>query len=265
MMKFPLGLYSLKAVPFSSQRPFRFSSLFFLACLACCPFLSAQGQKVDAAALELRKGKLLYAKHDLAGAIASYSKAIEIRPDWAAAYLQRGYARRMQGDLDKAIEDYDKATELDPASTRNDATVAEAYVNQGFIRKNRLQIDEALTDYDKAIKVCPARTPAYLQRGQARILNEDFAGAIADFDYFIANERYDSFSKAFAYADRSLSKRLLGKTEEADKDLQESLRLMKGKENIIEQQLDELAGQLLILRQMRPKKPKIIAQTFRAH
>ncbi len=260
-MKLLFALPSLRAAPARAPRLFCFAGSLLVVWLACCPFLRAQAQKIDTADLELKRGKQQYAKHDLAGAIASYSKAIELRPDWAVAYVRRGYVRWMQGDVDKAVADFDKAMELDPASTRDDLSIAEAYVSHGSIRKNNLQIEPAIADYDKAIRLSPRRTETYLQRGQARLLNDDLAGAIADFDYVTANDKYDSFNRALAYADRSLAKRLLGKTEESQIDMQESLVLMKGKEHIIEQQVAELAAQLLILRQMRARDRKIIAGT----
>src|SRR5258705_7969063 len=182
-MKFLFPSNSLKATPSGSQVLFCFVRSVFLVCLTCCSFVPTHAQKTDPAALELKRGRLLYAKRDLDGAIASYSKAIELKPDWAVAYVQRGYARWIQGDVDKAVEDFDKAMQLDPSSTRDVLSIAEAYLSHGSARKNNLQIEPAIADYDKAIKLFPRRTNAYLQRSQARLLNEDFAGAIADFDY----------------------------------------------------------------------------------
>ena len=260
-MKLLFTFPSFQAIS-KSQGLFCLVGSLFLVSLTCPPFLSAQAQKTDRAALELRRGKQLYAKRDLAGAIASYSKAIELRPDWAVPYVRRGYVRWMQGDVDKAVADYDRAMELDPASTRDDLSIAEAYVSHGSTRKDHLQIEPAIADYDKAIMLSPGLTESYLQRGQARLLNDDLSGSIADFDYFIAKEKGDSFRRALAYADRSLANRLLGKTEASRIDMQESLVLMKGQEHIIEQQVAELAAQLLILRQMRARDRKIIARLF---
>src|SRR5258708_115691 len=151
---------------FAVNRLGRLGGPILLAYLICSPLLVADAQKRDPAAQELRRGKVLYAKHDFAGAGASYSRAIELRPDWAEAYVQRGYVRRMQGELDQAIIDYDKATELDPRSTRNNLGVAGAYVNHGFIRMADLHPEEAIRDFDKAIKLTKT-LPAYFHRGQA--------------------------------------------------------------------------------------------------
>ena len=45
-------------------------------------------------------------------AMADYSEAIRLRPDYAAAYHERGIACRNKGDFDKAQEDFAKAKEL---------------------------------------------------------------------------------------------------------------------------------------------------------
>jgi tetratricopeptide (TPR) repeat protein len=55
------------------------------------------------------------AKGDLDGAIAGYTKAIELKSDNALAYYSRGTAKHLKGDLDGAIADYTKAIELEPA------------------------------------------------------------------------------------------------------------------------------------------------------
>jgi tetratricopeptide (TPR) repeat protein len=52
-------------------------------------------------------------KGDAAGAIADYTRAIEINPGWSQAYLSRGVARDQTGDLKGAIADYTKAIEID--------------------------------------------------------------------------------------------------------------------------------------------------------
>jgi len=53
-------------------------------------------------------------KGDLDGAIADYSKAIEIDPRYVDAYYARGIARKAKDDLDGAIADYSKGIEIDP-------------------------------------------------------------------------------------------------------------------------------------------------------
>jgi tetratricopeptide (TPR) repeat protein len=237
-------------------------SLCFLLLGFCLCFTSANicGQVVDPAMSYVRKGNMLYARGDFDGAVANFNKAIELKPTLAMAYLYRGYSRRMQGALDKAIEDYDRATELDPHTTLNNRQVAEAYINHGFIKKGKLEADAAINAYNKAIKLAPGEMQAYLGRGEARLLVEDFPGALADFNYLLGRKDYDPFRTAQAYAGRSFIKLLLGQEDEAKKDLAESYKLV-GKEKLdIDQYLKYLEIQLLMMRRLHPqKKPEKVA------
>ncbi|MFL0727627.1 MAG: tetratricopeptide repeat protein [Prochlorococcus sp.] len=51
------------------------------------------------------------------GAIADYSKAIEIYPESAFAYNNRGNAKGELGDTKGAIADFNKAIEINPHYT----------------------------------------------------------------------------------------------------------------------------------------------------
>jgi tetratricopeptide (TPR) repeat protein len=53
-------------------------------------------------------------KGDLAGAIADYTKGIELNPHDVACYHSRGDARLDKKDLEGAIADFTKAIELKP-------------------------------------------------------------------------------------------------------------------------------------------------------
>ena len=60
------------------------------------------------------RGIVEKANGDFDGAIADYTRAIEIDPTYAAAYSNRGNAKQAKGDLDGAIADCNRAIELDP-------------------------------------------------------------------------------------------------------------------------------------------------------
>jgi len=66
------------------------------------------------------------AKGDLDGAIADYTKAIELKPDSALAYYNRSDAKQAKGDLDGANADHTKATEID---SRSDQTSPQTPTN----------------------------------------------------------------------------------------------------------------------------------------
>ena len=58
-------------------------------------------------------------------AIAEFSKAIELEPEYVVAYSNRGYAYGLKGEWDIAIADFDKAIELAPDYVL-------AYNNRGY-------------------------------------------------------------------------------------------------------------------------------------
>ena len=53
-----------------------------------------------------------YELKDYRGAIADYTKAIELKPDYAQAYNKRGFAYLMLGPKSKAQADFKRAIEL---------------------------------------------------------------------------------------------------------------------------------------------------------
>jgi tetratricopeptide (TPR) repeat protein len=229
-----------------------------LLCSFCAVLIHGQPLNGDSAALEVKRGKLLFVNGDYEAAILHYTKAIEIRPNFAEAYLRRGYAERMRNYLDEALRDFDKATELDPQITKNDRGVADAYTNRGEIRQTNLHLEEAISDCDKAIRSFPTLSRPYETRGLSRLLLEDFKGSITDFDSYLAREKYDSFGRALVYADRSFAKRMLHKEPGADSDLAESFRLA-GKDSAgIEGRLQELQVQLILMRESRGRTKRVI-------
>jgi tetratricopeptide (TPR) repeat protein len=75
--------------------------------------------------------------HDLAGAVAAYRKAIELKPDYAEAALNLGTVLQDLGDLDSAMRAYGKAYRLRPQTF---GTIAMALTSAPH---GRLWLDEA--------------------------------------------------------------------------------------------------------------------------
>lgn len=76
-------------------------------------------------------------------AIASYDKALEVRPDLYGVWFNRGNALSDLGRLEEAIASYDKVIELNP-------NIHEAWYNRGNALYNLGRIDEATASYNKA-------------------------------------------------------------------------------------------------------------------
>lgn len=237
---------------------FHTSRLAFLFLVVCLPALGqTQQQHLDAAAE--KRAQMLIGTGDFAGAIAIYEQAIKVNPNAATAYLKRGTAFRLQGELDKAIADFDKATIIDPRSTLNDRSVADAYLNHGQIQLTNLRPEDGLVDFEKALKIYPAGTRPYFDRGEARLLLEDFASAIEDFDTYLKKEKPDGFNKALAVADRSLAKHHLGRDDEARKDIESIKDLSTTWKDAMVRHTTDLEVRLRILRRLRAQEKRSVA------
>lgn len=180
-----------------------------------------------AAGVHLRRGDQLMSRNRVADALASYDRAVEADPDWAFAYVRRGMARRAKGDLDGSIEDYEKARSLDPRSTADNAAVAESYSNRGLNKFFRLEIGPAVADFDRAIEHYSKEPDHFFRRGRARLVDEDFERAIADFDRAAAmNNHGNTFLSSLILVHRGFALLRLGKQSEAERDFEKSRRLV---------------------------------------
>lgn len=93
-------------------------------------------------------------------AIADYSKAIELKPDYAEAYNLRASAYGKNGLLDQAIADETQAIALKPG-------FAPFYYNRGLAYRFKGLYDQAIADYGKAIAFRPDYAEAYNNRAWA--------------------------------------------------------------------------------------------------
>ncbi len=90
------------------------------------------------------RGNDKYDVGDYYGAIADYTKAIEISPREADAYYNRGLAKHDLNDYYGAIADYTKAIEINPRE-------ADAYVNRSMVKEEIGDLNGACVDARKAV------------------------------------------------------------------------------------------------------------------
>jgi tetratricopeptide (TPR) repeat protein len=111
---------------------------------------------------------------DLDGAIADFTRAIELNPKDDAPYYNRAQAKRLKKDPAGAVADYTRAIEL---GSQNPA----AYNNRGNARAENNDRDGAIADYTHAIELKPDYARAYYNRAVAKQEKGDATGAAADF------------------------------------------------------------------------------------
>jgi len=127
------------------HRIYRVALVLLLAAVSGCggnevPDISA------AAATELKKGRDFLGRGDFDTAIASFTEAIRLDPNYAEAYYNCGKAYSNKGEYDKAIEDYTKAIRRKP-HTRFGSM---AYKDRGDAYGEKGELQKAKADLDKA-------------------------------------------------------------------------------------------------------------------
>ncbi|NJK30542.1 MAG: serine protease [Acaryochloris sp. RU_4_1] len=85
---------------------------------------------------------------DYQGAIADFTQAIQLNPDYAEAYYSRSLGHYRQRDSVKAIGDLTQAIQLNPKYTQ-------AYVQRGVVQANSRNAPASLSDYRQALSLSP--------------------------------------------------------------------------------------------------------------
>ena len=92
------------------------------------------------------KGNKKYNKGDFNGAIADYTKAIEIDSDYEGFYINRGAAKYKLKNFSGAIADYSKAIQLDPNNGK-------IYYNRGFPKGMLEDYEGSCEDFNKSLEL----------------------------------------------------------------------------------------------------------------
>ena len=122
----------------------------------------------------LGRGEDFSSAHDYDRAIADYSTAIRLKPDYAEAYNDRGFAYYLKGDAERAIADYTRAIALRPDYPKAYNSRGVVYMAHGYERA------KAVADFDRAIGLKPDFRYAYINRANARLLRHPWL-ALDDF------------------------------------------------------------------------------------
>ncbi len=251
-------------------------------CLTLTPIATAQQLELGGARIEKRnadglteaevaynEGAARQAAGDTDGAIAAYTRALELDPHYPDARNNRAQARLDKGDAKGAVEDFTEAISYRPNSP-------DGYYNRGNAYLDLSKHDEAITDYTKAIELGKADSNTYNNRANAYRGLKKYKEAIADYTkaiegasaayYFqnraITHEESGAMALALsdytraielapefadAYAGRGTLLLRAGKDAEADRDFAVAFRLDPAQRTRLENYIREM-------RAARPRK-----------
>ena len=114
-----------------------------------------------------------FEKNDLDGAIADFTKAIEMNGEnQEYCYYFRGMAHYRKGNSDQAIVDLSKAIALKPHPR--------FYDDRGNLLAQHGELDRAMADLNKAIELAPQYAKAYGDRGIVHLMRGESTDAELD-------------------------------------------------------------------------------------
>src|SRR5919199_4796448 len=105
------------------------------------------------------RGNAYRYKGDTERAIADYSEAIRLKPDYALAFYNRGDAYANKSRYDDAIADFSEAIRLQPDD-------ASAFNSRGIACAIKGESDLAIADFSEAIRLKPDYVSAFYNRGR---------------------------------------------------------------------------------------------------
>jgi tetratricopeptide (TPR) repeat protein len=157
-----------------------------LAVLFC--LLLAENIYAQTADEYYKRGLAAYQEGELSRAIADFSEAIKLDPDFAEAHFQRGNARLAKEEYEEAIADFKRAVKLKPElatpvsseKIRIDQSSMQFH-QQALAEKARGLLEEALVLCAKAIAKDPNNFWAYDVRGDIYRQLLQYEKAIADY------------------------------------------------------------------------------------
>jgi len=150
-------------------------------------------------------------------AIAHYSEALRIKPNFAEAHYSLGNALASQGKLNEAIAHYSEALRIKPGS-------AEPHNGLGSALADQRRFDEAVAHYHEALRIKPDFAEAHNNLGNSLASQGKVDEAIAH--YSEALRIKPDFAEAYDNLGQALASQ--GRASEAIARYSEALRIMPG-------------------------------------
>jgi tetratricopeptide (TPR) repeat protein len=147
-------------------------------------------------------------------AIAQFTDAIAMDPNYSEYYNERGNIYLKIGNLDEALKDYVQAIELSPP-------YQEVWINLGLCYRHRGQMAEAVQAYSIAIDLNPDAVPSVIGRAEALEMLAQPEAALADYTTAIALNPH----QPMLFANRASLYYEIGQLAEALADINQAIAL----------------------------------------
>jgi tetratricopeptide (TPR) repeat protein len=180
---------------------------------AALNFSRAIDLKPDFAEAYRMRGRVYVAEYSPDPAIQDFSKLIELNPKDAGALVERGFARLDKKDYANAVSDADRAIAID-------ARLGRAYNLRATARRAAGDPARAVSDFTRAVELAPD-LENYFQRASTYQQIDQHKLAVADFD----NALYIDPQQPHIYFARALSKAALGDAAGAKRDIETGRKL----------------------------------------
>jgi tetratricopeptide (TPR) repeat protein/serine/threonine protein kinase len=149
-----------------------------------------------------------------AEAVATFSRVLELKPDFGEVWRWRAAVYFNLGQWENALPDLSKAIEFNPKD-------AELWHNRGYTYNCLHQYDRAIPDLTKALELDPKYISAWTNRGRAHRDLHQYDKALADFSKAVALDPKD----ATPWTGRGRAYRDLHQYDKALADLNKALEL----------------------------------------
>ena len=137
----------------------------------------------------------------------------------AGDYLDRGYQKINSRDYYGAVADFSKAIELDPDNASLN------YDGRGLAKYLLKDYKGSINDFSKAIELDPNNFRAYGNRGNAKKSSKDYYGAINDYSKVVESDDADPKLIELTFTMRAIAKSNLGDRNGACADMRKAASL----------------------------------------
>lgn len=151
----------------------------YAQCAATCEklleLLPEKDQRIDniRVATMYRLGVAQRLHGDLAAAVKTFSKLLQLDPNQGEAYFRRGICFHFMGEERLAIRDFEQAASINFDSPRSNLWKGMSWAKLG-------DMNEAIRAYGESIAVSDRYVPAFVNRGLAHMAQGEYGKAVDD-------------------------------------------------------------------------------------